>query len=595
MNSQAKENKPSSFMKSKYIRGFFKKYYVNYIFGIIALLIVDIVQTRVPIIVGSVIDKIELSNLDMAFVKTAILKLFAIAGTVYAGRILWRYFIFGTSRSIERDMRNDMFGHLEKMSSNYYQQHGTGEIMAHMTNDLEAVRMALGPGILTLFDVIALGAVTIYNMVTEIDPLLTIVAVIPLLFIAVSVRLMGREMHQRFAKKQEAFADLSNFVQENLSGIKVIKSFVQEEKCIKSFEAWNKSTYDKNMELSKIQTVMHPFMQMIAGLALAISIGYGGYITINGRITLGEFTAFIQYLGMLVWPMVATGMTINLFTMGSASLERVENILNEPVEIKDSETVNHINSISGTIEVKNLNYKYPGTDKYVLNGINFKVEKGQTLGIIGRTGSSKTTLVNLLLRIFEGDKNSILIGGQDILDIPLSVLRKNIGYVPQDNFLFSDTIANNIDFGLRSSNVDKIIEAAKNAAVHDNIIEFKHGYDTVIGEKGVSLSGGQKQRISIARALIKNPEILILDDSVSAVDTDTEEKILKHLKVSRIGKTNIIIAHRISTIQNADIIIVLDEGRIAEQGTHEQLIQNKGLYHSIYEKQLLEKMLEEQE
>jgi len=595
MNSQAKENKPSSFIQSKYIRAFFKKYVVNYLFGIIALLIVDVAQTRVPIIVGRVIDGIELNNIEMTFISTAIFKLFAIAFIIYAGRIIWRYYIFGTSRSIERDIRNDMFGHLEKMSMKFYQQHGTGEIMAHMTNDLEAVRMALGPGILTLFDVVALGAITIYNMVTEIDPILTIAAVIPLLFIAVSVRLMGREMHQRFAKKQEAFADLSNFVQEDLSGIKVIKSFVQEENSIRSFEKWNKSAYNKNMKLSKIQTVMHPFMQMIAGLALAIAIGYGGYITIHGRITLGEFTAFIQYLGMLVWPMMATGITINLFTMGSVSLERVENILNEPVEIKDSEKGNSINSIIGSIEMKNLNFKYPGTDKYVLNEISFKIEKGQTLGIIGRTGSGKTTLVNLLLRIFEGDKNSIYIGGDEIFDIPLNILRKNIGYVPQDNFLFSDTIANNIDFGLRSSDMDKIIEAAKNAAVHDNIAEFKHGYDTLIGEKGVSLSGGQKQRISIARALIKNPEILILDDSVSAVDTDTEEKILRHLKENRSDKTNIIIAHRISTIQNADIIIVLDEGRITEQGTHEQLIQNKGLYHSIYEKQLLEKMLEEQE
>ncbi|MGB4439248.1 MAG: ABC transporter ATP-binding protein [Sedimentibacter sp.] len=595
MNFQAKDNKPSSFMKSKYIRSFFKKYSVNYVFGIIALLVVDIVQTRVPIIVGKVIDKIELNNFDMTFISTAIIKLFAIAGTVYAGRMLWRYFIFGTSRNIERDIRNDMFGHLEKMSSKYYQQHGTGEIMAHMTNDLEAVRMALGPGILTLFDVVALGTITIYNMITEIDPVLTIAAVIPLLFIAVSVRLMGREMHKRFSKKQEAFADLSNFVQENLSGIKVVKSFVQEEKSIKSFEKWNNNAYNKNIKLSKIQTFMNPFMQMIAGLALAIAIGYGGYITIQDRITLGEFTAFIQYLGMLVWPMMATGITINLFTMGAASLERVENILNEPVEIKDSEDCTSMNSLIGSIEVKNLNYKYPNTDKYVLNNIDFKVERGQTLGIIGRTGSGKTTLVNLLLRIFEVDNKAIYIGGEDILNIPLCILRKNIGYVPQDNFLFSDTIANNIDFGFRSSNMDKIIEAAKNAVVHENITEFKHGYDTIIGEKGVSLSGGQKQRISIARALIKQPEILILDDSVSAVDTDTEEKILKHLKINRTGKTNIIIAHRISTIQNADIIIVLDEGKIVEQGTHEQLIQNKGLYHSIYEKQLLEKMLEEQE
>lgn len=362
-----------------------------------------------------------------------------------------------------------------------------------------------------------------------------------------------------------------------------------------SFEKANKNTYDKNMKLMKLQTVIHPFMQMVSGIALAVAIGYGGYITIHGRITLGEFTAFISYLGMLVWPMMAIGIMINIFTMGAASLERIENILNEPAEITDSEQTVSMDSICGDIKVKNLNYKYPETDKYVLHDISFEVKKGQTLGIIGRTGSGKTTLVNLFLRIFDPDENTVFIDNTDILSIPLDVLRKNIGYVPQDNFLFSDTVANNIDFGLRSHDRNKIIEAAKAAAVHENIVEFKEGYDTVIGERGVSLSGGQKQRISIARALIKNPEILILDDSVSAVDTDTEEKILKHLKETRRGKTNIIIAHRISTIQDADLIVVLDEGIIAEKGTHNELLRNNGLYHSIYEKQLLEKMLEEQE
>lgn len=586
--------KPSSFIGSRYIKSFFKKYLINYILGIMALLVVDYVQTRVPIIVGNIIDRIELGKMDADYVRSSIMKLFAIAGTIYGGRILWRYFIFGTSRSIERDMRNDMFGHLEKLSAGFYHQHGTGEVMAYMTNDLEAVRMALGPGILTLCDVIALGSITVFNMVTEIDPLLTVAAVIPLLLIAVSVRFMGRELHSRFAKKQEAFAQMSNFVQESLSGIKVIKSFVQEDKSNKSFEKQNKDTYKKNIDLSVIQTLMHPFMQMISGAALAVAIGYGGYITIKGRITLGEFSAFIQYLGMLVWPMMATGITINLFNTGAASLERVEKILNEPVEIKDTENQS-VENISGSIQVRNLSYRYPGTDKYVLRDIDFSVEKGQTLGIIGRTGSGKTTLVNLMLRIFEPDMNTIYMGGFHILDIPLKVLRKTIGYVPQDNFLFSDTIANNIDFGLRSGRIDKIELAARDAVVHDNIAEFKHGYDTLVGEKGVSVSGGQKQRISIARALIKDPEILILDDSVSAVDTDTEEKILKTLEERRKGKTNIIIAHRISTIQNADIIIVLDEGKIVEKGTHQQLIQLDGLYCSIYEKQLLEKMLEKQE
>jgi ATP-binding cassette subfamily B protein len=480
------------------------------------------------------------------------------------------------------------------MSAKYYQDHNPGEVMAHMTNDLEAVRMALGPGILTLIDVMALGTITIYNMIVKINPMLTMAAIIPLLMIAVSARFMGREMHKRFSGRQDAFAHLTDFVQENLSGIKVIKSFIQEDKSIKAFENVNKNTFDKNMRLINLQALMHPYMGMISGLALTVAIGYGGYITIYGKITLGEFTAFIQYLGMLVWPMMGIGMTINMFTMGSASLERIETILNEPVEIKDSERIIPINSFDGSIEVKDLNFKYPGSDKYVLRDINFKVQKGQTLGIIGRTGSGKTTLVNLLLRIFDPNNKTIFLGGYNILDIPLSVLRKNIGYVPQDNFLFSDTISNNIDFGLRKNDREKITEAAKAASVHDNIVEFKDGYDTLIGERGVSLSGGQKQRISIARALIKDPEILILDDSVSAVDTDTEEKILTHLKEERKNKTNIIIAHRISTIQDSDLIIVLDEGKIVESGKHNELLKKEGLYSSIYEKQLLEKMLEQE-
>lgn len=593
MISEAKSGK-GFFIRSSYIKKFFKKYKYHYFFGLIALLAVDYVQTLVPLIVGNVIDQLGLNNFDASFVSSAVIKLLSIAITIYAGRILWRYFIFGSSRNIERDIRNDMFEHLEKMSAKYYQDHNPGEIMAHMTNDLEAVRMALGPGILTLFDVMALGTITVYNMIAKIDPMLTIAAIIPLLMIAVSVRFMGREMHKRFSGKQEAFADLSDFVQENLSGIKVIKSFVQEKQSVKAFEKVNQNTFKKNMNLIKLQALMHPYMNMIAGLSLAVAIGYGGYITIYGRITLGEFTAFIQYLGMLVWPMMAIGMTINMFTMGSASLERIENILNEPAEIKDSERTVPINDFDGSIEVKNLNFKYPDSNKYVLNDINFRVEKGQTLGIIGRTGSGKTTLVNLLLRIFDPDYKTIFVGGYNILDIPLNLLRKNIGYVPQDNFLFSDTISNNIDFGIRTKEQEKIMEAAKAASVHDNIVDFKHGYETLIGERGVSLSGGQKQRISIARALIKDPEILILDDSVSAVDTDTEEKILTYLRENRKNKTNIIIAHRISTIQDSDLIIVIDEGKIIESGNHHELLENKGLYRSIYEKQLLEKMIEQE-
>ncbi len=595
MDFEQKHNKTKGFTKSKYIRRFFRKYSLNYILGIIALLIVDIAQTRVPIIVGGVIDGIEQQNIELPSIKTAIVWLFVIAGIMYAGRLIWRYFIFGTSRSIERDIRDEMFSHLEKMSAKYYQKHGPGEVMAYMTNDLEAIRQALAQGILTLFDVIALGTITLYNMVTRIDPLLTLAAVIPLMLIAVTVRFSGKEMFNRFTEKQEAFTTLSDFVQEDLSGIKVIKSFVQEDNFISAFEKENKNNYEKNIKLMRLQSLMHPFMQLISGLALAVTICYGGYLTIISSISLGDFTAFIAYLGMLVWPMIAIGIMINIFSRGAASLSRVEDILDESVEIKDGENTVNIDNIEGNIKFDNLNYKYPDTDNYILQNISFEIKRGQTLGIIGRTGSGKTTLVNLLLRIFDPEEGSIYIDDTDILNIPLKLLRKSIGYVPQDNFLFSDTIASNIDFGVRNSDMDKIHAAAQQAVVHDNIAEFKDGYDTVIGERGVSLSGGQKQRISIARALIKEPEILILDDSVSAVDTDTEEKILHYLKELRSNKTNIIIAHRISTIQDSDLIIVLDEGKITEAGTHEELLKNQGLYHSIYEKQLLEKMLNEQD
>lgn len=589
-----KNKNVTGFIKSKYTRLFFKKYKGNYLFGILSLVIIDIIQTRIPIITGHVIDGLENKTIKAEDIAHQISILFIIASTVFVGRIIWRYFIFGTSRSIERDVRNEMFEHLEKMSTRYYQEHSAGEIMAHMTNDLEAVRMTLGQGILFVCDVAALGTITIYNMINEIDLTLTIVAVIPLLMIAITTSILGKELNKRFKGKQEAFEHMSIFVQENLSGIKVIKSFVQEKKEIEAFEKVNKNNYNKNMKLMRMYNVMHPYMQFISGLSLALAIGYGGYITIYGKISLGEFAAFIQYLGMLVWPMMAVGMTINIFSMGSASLERIEKILNEPVEIKDSDNVRNINKIEGSIEVKNLNYIYPNTNNNVLKNISFTLGKGQTLGIIGRTGSGKTTLVNLFLRIFDPDKNSIFIGGEDITDIPLDILRKSIGYVPQDNFLFSNTIYNNIDFGVRTSNDNEITNSAKGACVHDNIIEFREGYKTIIGERGVSLSGGQKQRISIARALIKDPEILILDDSVSAVDTDTEEKILHYIKNNRIGKTNVIIAHRISTIQNADLIIVIDDGKIIEHGKHLDLLEKNGLYNSIYEKQLLEKMLEEQ-
>lgn len=592
-NNTSKRKGTMSLIRSKYIQSYFKKYKYQYILGIAILVVIDILQLRVPLVIGNATDGLESGVIDMAGLFYYVKILVFIGLGVAVGRFGWRNFIFGTARRIEYDIRNDLFKHLESLSVRYFNENKTGNIMAHMTNDLNAVRMAVGQGILMICDSFTIGLLTIINMITQIDIKLTILAAIPLSLITIIMAILGNEIHSRFKRKQEAFAKMSDFTQENISGIKVIKAFVQEAKEVEAFESINKNNYEKNTHLLKLYSIMNPCMRAISGAAIAIAIGYGGYITILNRITLGQFVAFVQYLGMLVWPMIAVGMTINIMSMGSASLQRIEKILDEKIEIKDNNNVKDIKEINGSIEIKNLNFRYPKSDNYALENVSFKIEKGQTLGIVGRTGSGKTTLVNLLLRLFDPDRGTIFIGEHDILDIPLKTLKKNIGYVPQDNFLFSNTISNNIDFGMRNSSQEEIIQSAKSACVHENIEEFKHGYETIVGERGVTLSGGQKQRVSIARALIKEPEILILDDSVSAVDTDTEEKILSHLEKDRKGKTNIIIAHRISTIQNADLIIVLDDNKIIEKGKHEELLKNKKLYSHLFEKQLLEKALEE--
>lgn len=583
-----------SLIKSPYVLGFIKKYKLSYIIGIAFLVLIDYLQTIIPINIGRVIDGLEKNNITLNGIQRELIIIIALALVIIIGRIMWRLLIFGAARKIERDIRDDLFAHLEKLSQRYFNNHKTGEIMAYVTNDLESVRQAMGMGTMMIFDVATLLFFTLYNMATRINVPLTIAAVIPLIFIALVTAKIGPQLFRRFADRQEAFSKISDFVQEDLSGIKVVKAFVQQQEEILAFEKVSKNYFKVNMNLMKLHAAMNPFMSGIAGIAMAVALSYGGYITVNGVISIGNFVTFLQFLGMLVWPMMAIGMAVNVMTMGSASLKRIESVLKEEVEIKDSDNVKCPENFEGSIKFSNLSYKYPDTDTYALENISFEIKKGETLGIVGRTGSGKTTLVNLLLRLYNVDKNSIFISGTDIMDLPLKSLRENIGYVPQDNFLFSETIKNNIDFSNGTLSMETVEKFADFACVHDNIVEFKEGYETIVGERGVTLSGGQKQRISIARALIKDPEILILDDSVSAVDTDTEEKILNNLRKQRAGKTNIIIAHRISTIQQANHIIVIDEGKLIEQGTHEQLIANNGLYNSLYQKQLLEKMIDEE-
>ena len=596
MDGKQKKKRENIFriFTSPYARQFIKKYKWNYLIGIAILIVIDVLQTDVPLIVGDTIDAMEQGRFTAALVRTQLIHLGVIAVIVFLGRIFWRWFIFGSARKIERDMRNDLYSHLQTLSASFFQEHKAGEIMAYMTSDIEAVRMVFAVTVMMGMDTLAIGLSTLYKMMTRIDVRLSVVAFIPLILVALTTTLLGGEMHRRFTRKQEAFADLSDFVQEKLGGIKVIKAFVQEKKEWENFDRSNRAAQDANIKMARMAAFMFPFMRMVAGFSMALAIAYGGYIAILGRISVGNFASFVQFLNMLVWPMAAIGRIINIMTQGSASMKRLETILHAKADIVDGPEAVSEGIPAGTVEARDLTFAYPGEDKPVLEHVSFTLEKGKTLGIVGRTGSGKTSLVNLMMRIFDPEKDMLYIGGREIHQIPLADLRRAVGYVPQDNFLFSDTISANIAFGDRSKTQDDVVAAAKAACVHDNIVDFADGYETMVGERGVSLSGGQKQRIAIARALILDPEILILDDSVSAVDTDTEEKILQHLRETRAGKTNIIIAHRISTLQDADQILVIDEGRIAERGNHEQLLARNGIYADMYHRQLLEKMKREE-
>ena len=591
---QPQKGKALDIFRSKYAQKFIGKYKWSYLIGIIILIVIDVLQTEVPLVVGETIDDVALGGFTADMIWTPVIRLAIIALIVFLGRIGWRWFIFGSARKIERDMRNELYAHLQTLSASYFHEHKAGEIMAYISSDIEAVRMVFAVTVMMGMDSLAIGISTLVKMITQIDLTLTVMAFIPMILVALTTTFVGGELHCRFKARQQAYSDLSDFVNEKLGGMKVIKAFVQEPAERENFEKVNKIACDANVKEARIQAFMFPFMRAITGLSMALAIGYGGYIAILGRITVGDFGSFIMFLNNLMWPMAAIGRIINVLTRGSAAMQRLENVLHAKPDIYDWPGASDEGPVEGRIEARNLTFAYPGREEPVLENVSFTLEKGQTLGVVGRTGTGKTTLVNLLMRVFEPAEGQLFIGGREIHQIPLQQLRETMGYVPQDNFLFSDTISENIRFGDRSKTQEEIEQAAKAACVHDNIVDFAEGYNTMVGERGVSLSGGQKQRIAIARALILEPEILILDDSVSAVDTDTEEKILNHLRETRKGKTNIIIAHRISTLQDADKIIVIDEGKIAEMGSHEQLVAQGGIYADMYNRQLLEKMKKEE-
>lgn len=576
----------------RFIMPYIKKHKFHYIAGIITLFIVDLINLEIPKLTGNITDGLQSRTMSIQNIVQNIIYIFLFGLSLAIGRFLWRYFLFGSARKIEYEIRNDMFSHLETLSMEYYNQNKTGDLMTHFTNDLNAVRMSIGPAIITAFDATVMTVMVIVQMILYVDLKLTLLAVIPLTLITIGELYYGKIAEKRFREKQEAFSQLTDQVQEGVSGIRVIKSFVQERQQLKSFAKFNQFYMEKNLRLVKLMAIVMPLLDVIIGFSSLITLVYGGYLTIIGQITLGRFIAFNQYIGMLVWPMIAAGESITLFSQGSASIKRIINIFESKPDIFDAENIVDVTGLKGEIEFNNLTFYHQGQTTPSLSHISLNVPAGNTLAIVGKTGSGKSSIVNLLLRLYNTEPGMLLIDGIDINQIPLKTLRENISYVPQDNFLFSDTLRNNIAFGSKENNIDLIHQATKAAVIHENIIEFPEGYETMVGERGVTLSGGQKQRSSIARAILKDAPILILDDSLSAVDTDTEEKILLNLSENRKNKTTIIIAHRISTIQKADYILVLEDGKSVEHGTHIELLGKNGIYRAMYEKQQLEKQLE---
>lgn len=565
---------------------YLKKYQAKIIIGATMVLLTNIVAVVSPWILRNAIDRLylEVSRDILLYYASLLIAASAVEGLF---RFLMRRILIGVSRNIEYDLRNDLFSHLQSLSPSFYQRNPTGDIMSRATNDLSAVRMVLGPGIMYSINTLFTAVLTISILVT-LNLQLAILTLLPLLAVSVCVKYFGNQIHQRFERIQEQFATLTTLAQENVSGIRVVKAYNQEEAFIGRFQEANQDYVDRSLSLVRVWGVFNPLLTFLLGLSSVGLLWYGGRQVIQGSMTVGDFVAFMAYLSMLTWPTIALGWVINIFERGSASMGRMNQIFQSRPEIRD-ESSSTLSTLEGHIQVNNLTFSYNGAP--VLKNVSFEIPAGQTLAIVGRTGSGKSTLVNLLCRLYKVPEAGIFIDGSDINNIPLETLRTHIGYVPQETFLFSETVQQNIAFGRPEASLQSIQESAKISNIWPDIQEFPRKFETFVGERGITLSGGQKQRIAISRALLVNPRILILDDALSSVDTDTEEKILQGLAGEFTNRTVILISHRISTVKMADQILVLEKGEIVERGTHDELLKTEGHYATLYERQLLKEEL----
>ncbi len=573
--------------KLKPLAPYLRRYWKHLAWGGVAVIAYNVFRVLLPLIVGHAIDDLQHGVTQTKIIHHA-LRLLLVAALSAIFLYINRQVIIGASREIEFDLRNDLFANLERQSASFYHTHRTGDIMARTTNDLNAVRMLLGPAIMYSANTIVFTAVALPFMY-HISPKLTFFAFVPLPMASVLVQYFGARIHRRFERIQAMFSDISAKAQENFSGARLIRAFAQEEAEIASFETANLEYIKRSLYLVRLMAMLWPTLEFVLGLSLMITLLVGGHEVVSHHISVGQFTAFNVYMVLLTFPMIAVGWVVNLFQRGTASVVRIDELLRQQPSIADSPTATS-SPITGDIELRNLTFAYPDAPP-VLHNIDLRIPAGTSLAIVGPTGSGKSTLVSLIPRLHDAPPGTVLIDGRPIRDITLSTLRESIGFVPQETFLFSETIRQNIAFGRPEASPEQVEEAAGIAYIATEILEFPKGFDTEVGERGLTLSGGQKQRTAIARAIIRDPKILILDDALASVDTYTEERILSGLKRNMEGRTTIFISHRISTARNADQIAVLVAGHIAELGTHDELLARNGYYTSLFEKQRLEEEL----